>query len=100
MLSGQLAGNVTMGNGDILYVPRAPQFYIYGEVQRPGVYRLERDMTVMQALAVGGGLSVRGTQRGVRLHRRDSRGTVQTLQPGLTESLQENDVVFVKESLF
>ena len=100
MHSGQPTGNLPMGNGDILYVPRAPLFYIYGEVQRPGAYRLERDMTVMQALAVGGGLSVRGTQRGVRLHRRDSSGTIQALRPGLNDSLQADDVVFVRESLF
>src|SRR5438105_6175031 len=36
-------------NGDILHVDRAPQIYVYGEVQRPGVARLERGMTVMQA---------------------------------------------------
>lgn len=100
MQSGEPSGDLPIGNGDIVYVPRAPQFYIYGEVQRPGAYRLERRMTVMQALSVGGGLSVRGTERGVRLHRRDSRGEVQTLKPPLTEMLQADDVVFVRESLF
>ncbi len=39
-------------NGDVVYVNRAPVVYIYGEVQRPGAIRLERDMSVMQALAV------------------------------------------------
>ena len=29
-------------------------FYIYGEAQRPGAYRIEREMTVQQALAIGG----------------------------------------------
>ena len=44
-------------NGDIIYVDRAPTFYMYGEVQRPGQLRLERGMTLMQALAAGGGLT-------------------------------------------
>ena len=100
MMSGDLSRNLPMTNGDIVYVPRASMFYIYGEVQRPGVYRLERDMTVMQALSVGGGLTVRGTERGVRLHRHDSSGKVQTLEPRLTDRVLENDVVFVRESLF
>lgn len=98
--SGEMAGNVAVANGDIIYVPRARMFYIYGEVQKPGAYRLERGMTVMQALSVGGGLTVRGTERGVRLHRRDPGGTVQTIEPGLADAIQENDVVFVRESLF
>lgn len=100
MLGGDMAQNVPVANGDIIYVPRAPMFYIYGEVQHPGTYRLERGMTVMQALSVGGGLTPRGTQRGVQLHRRDRQGAVKTLEPKLTDQLREEDVVFVKESLF
>jgi len=89
-----------MRAGDILYVQRAPVFYIYGEVQRPGSYRLERDMTVMQALAAGGGLTPKGTQKGLRIHRRGANGKIQTRELGLDEPVQPNDVVYVKESLF
>src|SRR5688572_3515639 len=80
ILSGNMVENLAIANGDVIYVPRAQVFYIYGEVQKPGAYRLERNMTVMQALSVGGGLTVRGTERGVRLHRRDARGAVQTVE--------------------
>ena len=92
--------DLLMHAGDVLYVQRAPVFYIYGEVQRPGSYRLERDMTVMQALAAGGGLTPRGTQKGLRIHRRGANGKVQTVELGLDDPLQANDVVYVKESLF
>ena len=95
-----MSGNVAVANGDIIYVPRARIFYIYGEVQKPGAYRLEPGMTVMQALSVGGGLTVRGTERGLRLHRRDPGGAVKTIEPELTDTIRENDVVFVRESLF
>lgn len=100
MLSGEMSGNVAVASGDIIYVPRARIFYIYGEVQKPGAYRLEPGMTVMQALSVGGGLTVRGTERGLRLHRRDPGGAVKMIEPELTDSIRENDVVFVRESLF
>jgi polysaccharide export outer membrane protein len=89
-----------MRGGDILYVERAPVFYIYGEVQRPGSYRVERDMTVMQALAAGGGLTPKGTQKGLRIHRRGGNGKIQTLELGLDDPVQANDVLYVKESLF
>jgi polysaccharide export outer membrane protein len=92
--------DVTIQNGDVVYVERAPQVYIYGEVQRPGAMRLERDMTVMQALATGGGLNLRGTEKGLRVHRRGADGKMQVLQPNMDDKLREGDVVYVRESLF
>jgi polysaccharide biosynthesis/export protein len=87
-------------NGDVIYVDRMPIIYIYGEVQRPGQIRLERDMSVMQALAAGGGLTGRGTERGIRVHRRDASGTEQVMETSLRDRLQEGDVIYVRESLF
>jgi polysaccharide export outer membrane protein len=87
-------------NGDIIYVDRAPTIYIYGEVQRPGQIRLERGMTLMQALAAAGGLTARGTERGIKVHRRDTQGQVNVLEAKPTDHLQRDDVVYVKESLF
>jgi len=98
--AGRSELDVPVENGDILYVDRAPSLYIYGEVQRPGQLRLERGMTLMQALAAGGGLTPRGTERGIRVHRRDASGQVRILELRLTEHLQRDDVVYVKESLF
>ena len=98
--NGEMDKNFPVVNGDIIFVPRAPMFYIYGEVQRPGAYRLEKDMTVMQALSVGGGLSVRGTQRGIRINRQPENGKLVAVEGKMGDMLQENDVIFVKESLF
>lgn len=86
--------------GDSIYVHRAPVFYIYGEVQRPGSYRVERNMTIMQALAEGGGPTPRGTQRGLKLHRKNASGVVEKTSPALDELVQSGDVLYVKESLF
>lgn len=85
---------------DIVYVERAPRFYIYGEVQRPGVFRLERNMTVNQALSVGGGLTLRGTERGIRVKRYDASGKMQVIDVKQDDQVQMDDVVYVKESLF
>ena len=86
--------------GDTLYVHRAPVFYIYGEAQRPGPYRIERGMTVMQALAQGGGPTSRGSDTRLRLNRRNAAGTVVQSTPGLNEPIQADDVIYVRESLF
>jgi polysaccharide biosynthesis/export protein len=87
-------------NGDTVYVDRMPMVYIYGEVQRPGAMRLERDMTVIQALATGGGLTQRGTEKGLRVHRRSVDGKVEILQPGMNDPMKDGDVIYVRESLF
>ena len=87
-------------NGDTVWVDRQPIVYIYGEVQRPGAMRLEREMTLLQALATGGGLTGRGTEKGVRVHRRQADGSVKVMEPTMADKLREGDVVFVRESLF
>lgn len=92
--------DVLVQNGDTIWVDRQPLIFIYGEVQRPGSARMERSMTVMQALATGGGLTLRGTERGIRVHRKGADGKVQVLQPKMDDTLVEGDVVFVQESLF
>lgn len=97
---GDVAGNLEMAGGDVIYVERAPRFYIYGEVQRPGMFRIERSMTVLQALAAGGGLTARGTERGLRIKRRDAAGKLQILDAQYDDLVQNDDVVYVRESLF
>jgi len=92
--------DIVVRNGDTVYVDRAPVVYIYGEVQRPGALRLERGMTVMQALATGGGLTLRGTEKGIRVHRKGAGGKVEVVQPAMDDQVQEGDVVHVAESLF
>jgi polysaccharide export outer membrane protein len=100
MRSGELQRDVELAADDIIYVERSPRFYIYGEVQRPGAFRLERDMTVLQALSVGGGLSLRGTERGMRIKRRGADGKLQVIDAKHDDLLQVDDIVYVKESLF
>lgn len=92
--------DIRVTDGDVVWVDRAPTVYIYGEVQRPGPVRLERGMTLMQVLAAGGGLTQRGTQRGLKVHRKAEDGKVQVVQPSMDEPLREGDVVYVRESIF
>src|SRR6266513_896757 len=98
--TGDLSRNLQLENGDTIFVQRAPVFYIYGEVQRAGSYRLEQAMTVMQALSVGGGVTPRGTDRGLKIRRRVADGKFQSIDAHLTDPVQSDDVIYVRESLF
>lgn len=99
-LHEQSEENIVLAGGDTLYVHRAPVFYIYGEAQRPGPHRIERGMTVMQALAQGGGPTTRGSEWFLRLHRKNAEGAVERSWPGMTDAVQPNDIIYVRESIF
>ena len=92
--------DIVLAGGDTLYVHRAPVFYIYGEAQRSGSYRIERDMTVRQALAQAGGPTQRGSESRLRLHRRNEQGVIEQLAPEMDERIQPDDVIYVRESFF
>lgn len=97
---GDSKANVELASGDSVYVPRSPMVYIYGEVQHPGSFRVERNMTVVQALAQGGGPTARGTQRNIQLYRRNLDNMMIKTPVELTDQVQQDDVLYVQESLF
>lgn len=91
---------VLLRSGDTLYVPRADQFYVHGQVQRPGSYPLERPLNVMQALSVSGGFGPSARTRGLVIYRQQADGRVVQMDVSLTDPVQDGDVLFVRESLF
>lgn len=92
--------NIRIASEDVIYVPQAPVFYIYGEVRSPGAYPLTPDMTVRQALSLGGGLTPRGTERGIQVDRKGPRGEVMTQRARLTDRVRPDDVLQVPEGWF
>jgi polysaccharide export outer membrane protein len=100
LFDGDPTMNLDVHDGDTVFVRRAPQFYVYGEVQHPGEYRLARNTTISQAISIGGGLTPRGTQRGAIVKRLDTQGKEHKVSIGDEDVLQPNDVLLIKASLF
>ena len=92
--------DVPVAAGDTVYVPRAPTFYIYGEINKPGNYRVARDLTMRQAIAEGGGLTSRGTERRLRVVRKNAQGVPEKVDADLSERVRPDDVIYVNESIF
>jgi len=86
--------------GDTVNVDRAAVFYIYGEVARAGAYRVETNMSVMQAIAAGGGITPRGSDRRLKLRRADDKGKLVETDTRVQDRVRADDVIIVKESLF
>jgi polysaccharide export outer membrane protein len=95
-----LSKDFELKGGDTVYIERSPVFYIYGEVARSGAYPVTPNLTVMQALSVGGGLTPRGSDRRLKLRRTGADGKVAERDASLHDVVQADDVIFVKESLF
>jgi polysaccharide biosynthesis/export protein len=57
-------------------------------------------MTVIQAIARAGGLTVRGSDRRVDIKRKGSNGREVTIRAKQSDSVQASDVIHVKESIF
>jgi polysaccharide export outer membrane protein len=100
IIQGELAQNVEVQGGDSVFVPKAPVVYVYGEVTKGGAYRIEPDMTVMQAISLAGGITPRGTQNRVQLRRRNADGRWNQYTARLTDPVSPDDVIYVRESLF
>jgi polysaccharide biosynthesis/export protein len=87
-------------SGDEIMVPRAEQFYIYGEVTTPNKYRIERGMTVVEAIARAGGVTPRGSERRVDIKRIGKDGNYVVRHAKASDLVEPNDVIRVKESIF
>ena len=97
---GKSDKDLLLAPGDVIFVDRAPVFYVYGEAQHPGAFRLDTDMTFMQALVVAGGPTPRGTERGLQVRRTGANGKIVESAPDMAAKVQPNDVIYVRESLF
>ncbi len=91
---------VALQGGDTVYVPRADQFYVYGEVQSPNMYRLEPGTTVVQAIARSGGLTPRGSDNRIEIRRKQDNGDYRSFTADLSEVVRPDDVIRVKERIF
>ncbi len=60
--SGNPERNIALKAGDTVYFPKAAQVYVMGSVARPGPYRFQEGLTVLQALTLAGGVTERGSQ--------------------------------------
>lgn len=95
-----LSKDFELQGGDTIHVDRAPQFYIYGEVLRSGNYAVTEGMNIMQAIALGGGITPRGSESRIKLRRANKEGKVIEYDVSPTERVYANDVIFVRESIF
>jgi polysaccharide export outer membrane protein len=90
----------TLRAGDVVFVPEAPLFYVSGQVHAPASYRLKTGLTVVEAIALAGGVTERGSTRRLEIKRRTAAGKYEVISAHLTDKVQPEDVINVKERIF
>jgi polysaccharide export outer membrane protein len=98
LFAGQLPQPIRLASGDTIYVPQAGYFFVSGQVNRPGRYRLERGMTVEQAVVLAGGFTRFAAESRLRI-KRVVAGQPGEFQAQPDDRLQADDVLIVPESI-
>jgi polysaccharide export outer membrane protein len=97
--SGTLKLNIELRDGDQIFVPKAELVYVFGQVKNPGSYGIQKDMTVLQALSLAGGVTPNGAMGRIQIIR-VVEGETKTLKAKLTDLVQPGDTIKVPERFF
>ena len=98
--NGSLSQNAALRDGDTIFVPRAESVYVSGQVKNPGAYALQqKNTTVLQVLALAGGVTDRGSTGRIRIAR-IVNGKKQELNVKPDDIVQPGDTIIVQERFF
>jgi polysaccharide biosynthesis/export protein len=97
--SGTISRNVDLHDGDTVYVARAEEIYVFGEVKNPGSYAIKSGTTVLQALSLAGGVTPSGAIGRLKIVR-FVNGRKSELNSRLIDIVQPGDTITVPERLF
>lgn len=93
--------DIELQPGDVVFVPLAPRFYIYGEVGQPGAYAVEEGLNIMRAISLAGGLNARASENRILIRRVDQiTGQLHDIPVSLADAVLPGDVVYVNERWF
>lgn len=96
--TGASAADPLIQPGDKIYVPPVAQevVYVSGQVRAPGSFPLTKGMTIRDAIARGGGLTEMGSDKKLKLFRKNQQ--VKDLKP--ETQLEPGDILQIGERLF
>lgn len=96
---GKLSANLLLQDSDMIIVPAAERYYVSGFVKTPGSFVLRPGMTVRQAVAEAGGLTERGSTRGMKIIRKDKDGKEVEVDAKMSDPVKPNDTIRVRQRL-
>ena len=98
--NGAFLQNVQLAAGDTVFVLKAENIYVFGQVKNPGAYPLQQDVTtVLQGLALAGGVTERGATSRVEIVR-VVNGEQKKIKVKLEDQLLPGDTIVVPQRFF
>jgi polysaccharide export outer membrane protein len=98
--NGAFQQNVQLTGGDTVFVLKAENIYVFGQVKNPGAYPLQQDVTtVLQGLALAGGVTDRGATSRVEIVR-TVNGEQKKMKVKLEDELRPGDTIVVPQRFF
>lgn len=109
---GDLTKDIVLDDGDTVFIPRRVEvekrIFIFGEVNRPGVYPLKKGTTLVQALGLAGGYKdtavlkdirvIRGGLESPELIATDVEAIIKKGEFDKDIALKDNDIIYVPRS--
>jgi polysaccharide export outer membrane protein len=107
MTIGEAERTITRGlKGDYLVDPKVSvrvaeyrQFYVDGQVKKPGGYPYQPGLTVQRAVSLAGGFTERASRSSIYIVK-EGRQKDQQRRAGLNSTVGPGDIVIVEESFF
>ena len=104
ILSGENVPDIKLNAGDTIVVLASTEvddnFFIIGEVKKPGMYAWREGMTVLNCISVAGGLTDRATTKDIQIVKDGGAGTRPTLKTSTSHRVERGDTVVVPEGWF
>ena len=87
--------NITVRDGDTIFVPKAERVWVVGQVRNSGGIVYEEGMTVFEAIAAAGGITEKGSNSRIEIIRIEN-GQRKTIDAKQTDVLKPGDQVNVR----
>lgn len=101
MTEGAVAGvDISLLDGDTVYVPKAYTFYITGEVKKPNSYVYEEGLTLIKAISMAGGFTDVASKNKIKIVRNNNGQDEVINNVSIYEKILPDDVIVVPESFF
>ena len=87
------AQSIALQDGDTISVPEAEKYTITGYVRSPGVFEIDGEISVLQALAIAGGVTEQGASNRIEIQRPGVAKPIKNVK--MTDPVKPGDIITV-----
>jgi polysaccharide export outer membrane protein len=73
--------------------------YVNGEVRNPGAYKITKGLTVLKAITIAGGFTMKASEGRTRIIRKTENGEI-SIKAKMDDLVMPDDIIMVPESYF